>query len=827
MNQGACGILRILFRVAGVVVIVALGLFIFLRTYGLPDPLLREAVRRANTAGVPIDVDRVTLTLRGWRASNFRYYSKHPDDLKPVVFAERLYLTHLRPFAAEWSLDAEAAVVEINPPVEWGIDVPSDSGLRVIKNLKVSVEIYSDRVSISQCSAQWMGAGFNVDGLIIKPLKPSPRIADAARKDRAVPAKIIDARRFEDWEQRLRAFLLDEGLDVHINFIIDTRKLADSKVTYRVTAGEIASGNTGLSSFEIVGGYAFPRIDADLSMLFYEEEHLKASAAYNVESGQAEGTIDNTIASRQLLNLLPRSVADFLVKERLTFGSTPGFSIAFGPALIGDILEAVEGTFEVDELNYRGMEVKALKGHISRTDSLLQFEGLHASVAGKEHLAASMGSCMIGGHVEGMALWDMSNQLFRVEASGSLDPSLLLEPLDRVGIATNVIHRFRFPERPPKISLQLGSSLTDWKTFFINIDTVANNVSIHGTPFASANVSAKYANKVLQLDPLAVTQEPGFLRGATHIDFRTRTAGFDVRGSLKPYAIEDLIYPRLDLFGNRIKAGDETKITAIGTLDWATMRNTEFIAEVTTDHLEIPLVRMDDFSATVLGKGPFISVENAKFRSYGGAGSGDFSIRLDPLTKAMPYELDIDIKQADFLAFLKYITKNAKMSASGMLSASAHCTADMAGNFFETAKGSGNVLIKDGQLADLPLFGGFSRLIRNVFPAFSVFPITRLQGTFELRDGAIHSDDAYFEGDLLSAKGWGKYSNKNGFDANLQVQALNDSALSKVVRVITDPFFKLLEMKLEGPLGNPTWRLEKLQRSEKKPDAGKGSEESN
>ncbi|NNJ69998.1 MAG: hypothetical protein HKP10_01765, partial [Kiritimatiellales bacterium] len=188
---------------------------------------------------------------------------------------------------------------------------------------------------------------------------------------------------------------------------------------------------------------------------------------------------------------------------------------------------------------------------------------------------------------------------------------------------------------------------------------------------------------------------------------------------------------------------------------------------------------------------------------------------------------DIDIKQVDFLEFLKHLTKNPKMRASGMLSGSAHCKADMAGDFFETANGSGNVLIKNGQLADLPLFGGLSRLIRNIVPSFSVFPITRLSGTFDLRDGVIHSNDAYFEGDLLSAKGWGKFSKKDGFDANLQVQALRDSNLSKVVRVITDPFFKLLEMKLEGPFSDPSWRLEKLKRSEPSAEPEKGAGESN
>ncbi|NNJ71001.1 MAG: hypothetical protein HKP10_06895, partial [Kiritimatiellales bacterium] len=597
MVKWACGLLTALYRMAAAVVILALVFFIFLRTYGVPDPLLRKAVRQANAAGIPIDMDRVTLTFRGWRANNFRYYSKHPDDLEPVIFAEQLYLTHLRPLSADWSLDAEAADVKINPPVAWGMDVPLESDLRTVENLKVSVEIYSDRISVSQCSAEWLGANFNVDGLIIRTKKPLRGIADPASGLKLKPVKRITARQFDLWEQQLQDIECTDGLDVHVNFIVDTRKLTDSKITYRVTADRVSACEVNLSSLELAGGYSFPRAELQLSVKS-DDEHLNASASYNVELGQAKAAIENTIVSEQLLGLLPQPVSKFLIREQMHLAQVPKFSLVFGPAPFGSLLEMMEGMFEVGGMSYRGLEIEALKGNVQRTESLLQMTDLEASVVGQEHRSASVGSCMAGGHAEGLVLWDSSNQFFRVEASGSLDPSLLLEPLGRVRIATNVIQRFRFMDRPPKIDLRLGSSLTDWNTFFIDVETIATNASFHDAEFTSANVSARYANKVLHLDPVALTQGREFLRGSARIDFHERTAEFDGRGSLKPAALEDLIHPELDLFGSRIKAVGNTLITAIGKVDWATMQQTEFIAEVSTDQLEVPIVRMDDFSAT-------------------------------------------------------------------------------------------------------------------------------------------------------------------------------------------------------------------------------------
>jgi hypothetical protein len=100
--------------------------------------------------------------------------------------------------------------------------------------------------------------------------------------------------------------------------------------------------------------------------------------------------------------------------------------------------------------------------------------------------------------------------------------------------------------------------------------------------------------------------------------------------------------------------------------------------------------------------------------------------------------------------------------------------------------------------------------MRKVFPGFTLFSITSLKGTFAIKDGLVSSEDAYFNGEVLSAKGRGTYGPDAGFDAYIQVQVLSESVISKVVRVLTDPLLKLLEIKLEGSISSPTWRLEKF-----------------
>ena len=132
----------------------------------------------------------------------------------------------------------------------------------------------------------------------------------------------------------------------------------------------------------------------------------------------------------------------------------------------------------------------------------------------------------------------------------------------------------------------------------------------------------------------------------------------------------------------------------------------------------------------------------------------------------------------------------------------------MTQDFFTCANGTSTVSIVEGQLADLPLFRGFSRLIRKVIPGFNIFSITSLNGDFQLKDGEIYSQNSYFMGDVICATGNGSYSKSKGFDAVVQAQIMNQNPVSKVIQVITSPIFKLFEIKLMGTLSDPIWKLE-------------------
>ncbi len=809
---------RLCARGTTVVVLLLVCAFVFLRLHGVPAPLLGEIVRRANVAGIPVDVGKMTLTLKGWRADNVRYYSALPDDLEPLFLADRVWFSRVsgssRDTSSDWIFEVEAEGISINPSIAWGVEIPGQSPARRVDRLALRLEFHPDRIVLSGGEMAWLGVRFMVNGTILtgkkQPAKTQVAASPPAGGQKTLFPVYVDAKRFQALEDRLANITVDGAMEADIDFEIDTADYAASHVGFSFRATDLSCCDVVFSGAELAGRYAYPQVGIQRLELSKDNRSFSLSGNYDLAAGMVEGRVENSIVSNELLGLLPRSIADLLDIAQVEFSELPRFSLSFGRAKPKALLNSIEGAFSIRGVNYRELEIESMAGKVARRHDRLDLTELSATVLGQEERAGQVDSCMEGGSATGAVFWDARSHEFGVSASGSFDPNLIVRPLEMVEIATNIITRFRFAGHPPEISLELGSNYTDWDTFYIDIQGMGNRVVFENVEFSSVNTSAFYERGVLRLDPIAAMQGVDFLKGTASIDFERDTATFDAFGSVAPAALEDVIYSELNLFGNKIATEGDTQIKARGTLDWKTMAATDFRADVEAAHLIIPVARLDAFKGTVIGKGPSVSVEDAAFGFYGGTGAGSFSIQLNPAISNMPYTVELELENADFRKCLQFLRPDVEYKVSGLLSAAARVEADMLRDFFETANGRGSVAVDKGQLADLPFFSGFSYLMRKVIPGFNVFSITSLNGTFSLIDGAIHSSDATFQGDIINATAKGSYAKKSGFDALVHGQVLNDKGISKLFRAITDPIFKIFELKLEGTLTKPTWRLERF-----------------
>jgi len=821
LGQGTYNAFRRAVRVLGLLVVLLVCAFVFLRVYGVPDPLLRGVIRRINASGFSVDLKTLSLTLRGWKATDVKYYSQNPDDLAPLFEAEEVLLA--RRVEVEdgseqgWIFDIEAEGVRVNPSLEWGIELPEQSLFRKIEDAQVTIGFFADRIELSDGQLTWCDINFGVRGAFLKKSKTaaSPRVPLVAPEKTGAESAESDTADLLKMEQWLADLAIAGSAVVDLDFLVDMNQIKNSRMDLHAEVVDAAYRHVPLDRIELLASYRHPAANIRLLQVESRGETLMGSGLYDIERGELEGRIENRISSPELLDFLPDTVLSFMEKIRLVPEYLPVFDLQFGPAQPSTLLNHLSGTFFIRNVSYCDLFVESARGRVERKDNRLTLSELTATAAGQESRAAEVGSGMVGGTATGEVFWDATAHTFGVVASGSLDPNLLVEPLSIVSIATNVISRFRFPEAPPQISLELGACYTNWHSFFIHIQGQGEDVQLHEGRFSSVNAAGSYSNGVLRVDPMVGLLGSDYVKGMLELNFFDSTAAFDVTSSIAPAVLQNAIYPPLNVFGEKIKTGGVTHIDAHGLLDWKTMQRTDFSATVEAERVEIPIVAFDDFSAVVTGKGPELTVQEAAYGLYNGRGEGAFRLLIDPQEKGLPYDVMLEIRDADFRSCLSYLYPSFDKAISGKLSASARIESDLKRNFFETANGTGQVSVVEGQLADLPFFSGFSRLARRLLPGFNVFSITSLSGDFSITDGLIASDNAYFEGDLISAKGRGTYSAGPGFDATIQVQVFSENSISKVIRKITSPLFKLFELHLGGSLAEPVWRLDNFTSSGK------------
>jgi len=790
-----------------VLVVFAAVLFIYLRTNGLPDFVLKKVMQRVNDAGVPVSVERIVLTMGGWRADRIRYYSENPDDLEPLFFVEKVYFSVLKnPDKEGMNIDVDMQDLLLTPSVKWNVKIPENSNALRLKRIQVGLDFSPNEILLLDGETTWLDFRFHINGKILKGEKShTPDMSSFSSGDTIS----FSEEQFKALEKQLEIFDLPSGADVHIDFLVDTEEHEKSKVDFSLLSENVSIQKVPFSKVEIKGGVKNAEVQIDRIVLAQNKKSIQLSGHYNWTTQQTQIWLFNSICSTDLFTFIPENVQKQILELGLEIHELPQLDIHFGPATFSELLNNVKGSFYVRDVAYEGLMIQSARGKIKRVGQRIEINNVQAKVEGQKENAKKVGSSMLGGDATGSVFWDGDSREFGVEGDVNFDPNLLLKPLANADeLAVEITDYFKFKNKAPNAHVEVGAMVDDWNTFYLTIKGTAKDGWFRGVEFSSLNTKVVYKDLTLRLDPLVVFQGTSFLKGAAFVDLDKSTAEFDGTTTLNPADLEAAIYPSaLHLFSDQIKMSGKMLFAGEGVVDWSTeMKKMDFTVSVSADHIEIPAGYAQNIKTTVVGKGPVISVKNSTFSLCEGSGDGGVRIYLNALPDAIPYEVDATFTNVNLQKIVLRYSKEP-VDATGDLSGSVNIRADMATNFFDKAVGVFSVKIQDGMLSDLPLFASFSKAIRFIMPSFKTFSIESLVGDFQIRNGKISSKEVVFQGDVISAVGRGSFSSKTGFDALIQTHFLKKKGLLGIVDFVTSPFTKIFEMHLTGPRTDPSWRL--------------------
>ena len=791
-----------LLRLAGFALTFILLLALFhLFTLGIPARLTRNITEQLQKSGIPLHIESISLSPhRGWVLHNVQLYSTCADDLKPLLQADKLYL-HIWPedwtpiSRTEWRLSIYSKKVAVSLGLPWEKALEETHPFRTIDRLRAHLRINPSRLTIDNAEINWGGYILRADGRVAFPDKKQP----------ANPARYSSLQtRATEAAEILAGLTFDTPPEISIDFNLP----ANPQKRTTLNASFFASGfhRQGRLYDQISGAFSLLDSSAKIDSLMIRlqnGEHLIASGYYEQSNNIAHLKLKNTLPHADLLGLLPKGITGKIAQAGLQPFGAMEFDATLGPCPPAQLLEQVQAQVHNLQITRNDLTLDPVRFKFVRNGDQLKLTELSALAN--------------GGPLAGEIDLNLSTRAWHTSLQGAVKPGPIGTLTGR-GLQT-FIKRFTFPNAPPSISAELSHSGVKGS---LRLDgTISGHgLTCAGIPLDYCATTMAYSNRVLVLTGFRADHAEKNFSGDIEIDFARKLAEFDVVNEFPPHQIAQALAPNRPTILNEFTFEGPIISKGRGQVDYSGGTNHHFDGVFTTEGVSFAGLNANLFHSDISGRGSELIFSNTSMQLFDGAVEGGATFDLQFNDDTSPCRLDIDATELNLTEILQHFSTSKPSTTKGRLSATVDLRADTAAGFWASVRGQGEVEV-EGQLHDLPVLGGFSRLIRTTLPGFSLFSITSLYSKYDLHDGALHTDNLELGGTLLSARAHGNFSSERGLDFIVQAEPLRQTREHKkwyqlhlwgadALKQTTAPLFRLLEFRLTGTLEKPSWRLVNL-----------------
>ena len=794
----------------------ALGLSILLALFallvvGLPPSLTNRITAQVRAAGVPLQVESIRLsTHRGWVLNNARLYSTSPDDLQPLLSAKKLYImvwpVDWKNIAkGDWRIKIFVRDLGVSLGRPWENTLQENHPFRTVSKLDTTLTARAKHIAVENAELQWGGvtilahgsANFSGNAIFAgggEEQQQQQSMADFRRS----AAKAANA---------LSQLQCKQAPQLNLSFNFNEAKPDETFLDAFLSVGGITLQDRVYDKLSGTFGYRSNTWTlAAMQLNRSNREQLVVRGSVNLANSNAQVSVENTLSAADLFSLLPEDAQSAVAQTGVKPYGRFDFAASFGPAPYDLLTEKVELQVQQVQFKRDNLTVDPLALHLARDGSRVELTNIQARVN--------------GGPVSGSFKFDLESKAWIAKVQARSNDPTPIGTLAGDDDLAEFISRFRFPTEQLSADLTISQAAPE-ANLFVAGTLSGDRFTCAGVPIGHLETFMVYSNEVLTLNPLHITRTNEQFDGTVRVDFVNGLGFFNATNSFPPADIAHILAPDEHTVLEQFTFNGPVYAAGQGQLDYRHWTNHSFSGSFRAENIVFEKVQASLLNADIKGRGTQLIFTNASMQFYGGKaeGSAEFDLLLED--GSAPYSLNIGINGLSLEQMLEQISSNDYSHTRGQLSASINCTADAKAGFWKSVKGGGKVEIKDGRLADVPLFGGFSRLLQSAFPAFNLFSLTAFAADYELHDGAIWSENAQLGGTLVSARGRGYYSPETGLDFTVAAEPLRQTGSDKdknqlqrlaatALKEGTAPLFRLLEFKLEGPLDKPEWRFVNL-----------------
>lgn len=394
---------------------------------------------------------------------------------------------------------------------------------------------------------------------------------------------------------------------------------------------------------------------------------------------------------------------------------------------------------------------------------------------------------------------------------GTCDLSFELRQLDAIlprGLR-RVARFFEIETRPVAFTGSFTTPLDDPDRTVVTGLINGTNGAFRGASLTGFNTGLVYSNNHVRLDPFHVTCATGAVRGSLDLDLKRELYRVDLEITTDPRSVALMGGTNLARYFKPYHFTDDIRAVATGLIDARHDRETDLAVQLGGRGIGYGPFTFDRIAAQARRIPGSLLISNITGAIYNGAVTGRVEVSLADTGDRFRAGVAATNVSLDLLAAA--LTRQPTNQYEGIIAAHV----DLAGDVPEPAgwpglTGDGTVVIEQGRLLRIPVFGGLSTLLEKIYPGLGFSEQNRLEATLRFAEGAVITDDLRLSGNLVSLSADGRYRWSDDLDFDIKVHPFRDGSVASVLRIVTLPLSFILELELTGPLRNPRWRAANL-----------------
>ncbi|TAN38868.1 MAG: hypothetical protein EPN23_01055 [Verrucomicrobia bacterium] len=531
-----------------------------------------------------------------------------------------------------------------------------------------------------------------------------------------------------------------------------------------------------------------------------DQQRLVARGGINLDlPRQAWAHVYCDLPVSQVLAVLPSAWQQAYTNSGVLVHGPASMTLNLGPAPVEHLVEHIAGSCRAKNMVASGVPLPQLRLQFHRDGDAVTLT----------NVVAEVGEGRQRGKLDGHFALHLQTQAFSGQAHTTFDPHALF-PVMGAGLS-NVIALMQFNSQPPVTDVGVKGTLSDPNQLVVTGRIAATDFTFRDERVVLATSAFQEAHGVLDLPDAQVIREDGYARGHVTYNMDDDLIELDANGVASPYAVAHMIAPALEKIIRKFVFQGPVRVAVNGRVSVGpTLAGTDLHVNAEGERMGWRRLVADHASFDLLAVGAHFTFTNVHGVFCGGPfhGAADFS-DVETLTNCH-YTATVVLTNADFARVCDLLRPATGGSAptNGTMTGSLIGQAHFAGSLepWQSVTGAGEVYIHNGSIFQVRLFGGLSKLLSKIYPGLGYLSQTELHLPFTIGDGRLRSEDINIKGAVLSLTGRGEYRFNNELDFQAQLQLLRSGALAEILRAVTFPVTKLLELKLLGTLDDPRWR---------------------